>query len=432
MVILNAATDLVVLAGIAGLLMWVNPVATMAVAGVAASSLWLLNRLTRQRMTNWSKTQQRYLVLLTKSIHEGFGGVKDAKLLGCEDLFVERFSHNAAMMASMTERQLFMGNVPRLWYELLAVTALCALTTILIWQDTPSDALVPTLGMFAVAAFRLLPSVTRLAMASQAMHTIAPLVDTTVRELALQPPPSASGAATSLRFGDAVELQEVSFAYEKAGKAAIADIDMRIPCGASVGIIGPSGAGKSTLVDILLGLLKPTRGQIRVDGVDIAGNPHSWQTLIGYVPQSIFLCDDTIRANIAFGVPAAQINEAAVIRAVRGAQLEAYVAGLPHGLDTEVGERGVRLSGGQRQRIGIARALYHDPEVLVLDEATSALDTETEKEVMQAVEALHGVKTLVIVAHRLTTVANCDTLYRLESGRVVRVGTYAQVCAATI
>jgi ABC-type multidrug transport system fused ATPase/permease subunit len=185
-----------------------------------------------------------------------------------------------------------------------------------------------------------------------------------------------------------------------------------------VGFVGPSGSGKSTLVDVVLGLLTPDAGQVQVDGIDIRKNLRAWQDQIGYVPQSIYLTDDTLRRNVAFGLPDGEIDEAAVWRAIRAAQLEEFVAGLPTGLDTLVGERGIRLSGGQRQRIGIARALYHDPAVLVLDEATSALDTATERGVMQAVNALQGSKTILIVAHRLSTVAQCHRLFRLELGRI--------------
>ena len=205
---------------------------------------------------------------------------------------------------------------------------------------------------------------------------------------------------------------------------------LQIPQGASVGIVGGSGAGKSTLVDVLLGLLSPDEGRVLIDGVDITGRLRDWQSMIGYVPQSIYLCDDTLRHNIAFGVSDARFDQAAFERALRAAQLDDFVASLPDGADTVIGERGVRLSGGQRQRVGIARALYNDPEVLVLDEATSALDTDTERQVMDAVEALHGVKTLVIVAHRLTTVAHCDVIYRLERGRVTATGSFAEVCGS--
>ena len=223
-------------------------------------------------------------------------------------------------------------------------------------------------------------------------------------------------------FRATLELSQITYSYPGAAEPALKDLSLTIQRGESVGFIGASGAGKSTLVDILLGLLTPDTGEVRVDGKDIQENLRNWQDQIGYVPQSIYLTDDTLRCNVAFGLTDEQIDDEAVQRAIQAAQLEEFVASLPEGLETIVGEHGVRLSGGQRQRIGIARALYHDPVVLVLDEATSALDAVTERDVMQAVYALHGDKTLLIVAHRLSTVAHCDKLVRLEEGRVVEEG----------
>jgi ABC-type multidrug transport system fused ATPase/permease subunit len=228
-------------------------------------------------------------------------------------------------------------------------------------------------------------------------------------------------------FCDSIVLENVRFRYPASRENVLDAVSIRIPHGASVGFVGGSGAGKSTLVDVILGLLPPSAGRVTVDGNDIHDNLRGWQDTIGYVSQTIYLCDDSIRRNIAFGVPEKDIDDGAVKRALKAAQLDEFVTSLPAGADTFVGERGVRLSGGQRQRIGIARALYHDPKVLVLDEATSALDIDTEKGVMAAVNALHGTKTLIIVAHRLTTVADCDTLYRLDKGRVVQSGTFAEV-----
>jgi ABC-type multidrug transport system fused ATPase/permease subunit len=225
----------------------------------------------------------------------------------------------------------------------------------------------------------------------------------------------------------AIKVKQVSFKYENASEPSLLSASIQVNRGEAVGLIGPSGSGKSTLVDILLGLLQPDEGEILVDDTNIASNLRSWQKSLGYVPQSIFLIDDTLRANIAFGCYKNEIDEVAIVDALKSAQLEEFVASLPEGLDTVVGERGVRLSGGQRQRIGIARALYHRPSVLVLDEATSSLDTETEHGVMQAVQALQGDKTVIIVAHRLSTVEYCDRLYRLDAGRIVDEGTFDEV-----
>jgi ABC-type multidrug transport system fused ATPase/permease subunit len=230
-----------------------------------------------------------------------------------------------------------------------------------------------------------------------------------------------------ISFERTIELDNITFRYSSTERRAVKGVSLEIPKGATVGFIGSSGSGKSTLVDILLGLLSPESGAVKVDGVDIQKNLRSWQDKIGYVPQSIYLTDDTLRRNIAFGLPNEGIDEEAVQRAVRASQLDQFINELPEGLDTVVGERGVRLSGGQRQRIGIARALYHDPAVLVLDEATSALDVATESGVMAAIRNLRHEKTIIIVAHRLSTVEYCDRLYRFSDGRIVKEGSANEV-----
>jgi ABC-type multidrug transport system fused ATPase/permease subunit len=241
-----------------------------------------------------------------------------------------------------------------------------------------------------------------------------------------EPPDRSSAAATPLRLTGRLELVDVHYSYPKAERAALEGLDLAIEANTTVGIVGGTGAGKTTTVDVILGLLVPQAGELRVDGVPvIAANRRAWQNSIGYVPQAIFLTDDSVAANIAFGLPPEEIDHAAVERAARIAELHDFVTDeLPDGYATRVGERGVRLSGGQRQRIGIARALYHDPDVLILDEATSALDNLTEKAVMDAVHNLGHAKTIVLIAHRLSTVRDCDTIFMLERGRVIAQGRY--------
>jgi ABC-type multidrug transport system fused ATPase/permease subunit len=284
------------------------------------------------------------------------------------------------------------------------------------------EALVPTVGLFAAAAFRLMPSVSKVLSSIQSLRYAQPVIDTLTTELSLLDrarPPQNGG---SLPFREELRLERLGYTYPDSPDAALKDINLSICHGASVGFVGGSGAGKSTLIDVILGLLTPTRGAVRVDGRDIQTDLRGWQNQIGYVPQNIYLTDDTLRCNVAFGLSHDQIDEKAVWRALRAAQLEEFVNELPEGLDSFVGERGVRISGGQRQRIGIARALYHDPAVLVLDEATSSLDAATERSVMEAVNALHGMKTILIVAHRTSTVEHCDTIIRLGRGAVVEAG----------
>jgi ABC-type multidrug transport system fused ATPase/permease subunit len=261
--------------------------------------------------------------------------------------------------------------------------------------------------------------VNRLLNAVQSLRFGVPIIDSLAEEVKLEVPPPAPQRGQRTEFTTEIRLNDVRFTYPDAPSPALDAMSITIRRGESVGFVGPSGAGKSTLVDVILGLLAPAAGEVTVDGHDIRANLRGWQDQIGYVPQTIYLNDDTLRRNIAFGLADDVIDDGAVERAMASAQLTDFVRSLPDGVETVVGERGVRLSGGQRQRIGIARALYHDPAVLVLDEATSALDTTTESAVMDAVRALHGTKTILIVAHRLSTVEGCDRLYRLENGHVV-------------
>ncbi|MFN9368673.1 MAG: ABC transporter ATP-binding protein [Planctomycetia bacterium] len=420
-----------VLAGMVALLMWFEPVGTLAVCGVAGAAAAVLGRLTRHRLVRWGKLQEDYAAVRARHMHHGIHGVKESLLRGSAG-FLRQFAAANALFARMTSRRSFVSNLPRLWFELVAVTALCVLTGAMYLEGKTPRTMLPLLGLFAVAAFRILPSVNRLATATHMLKYHRPVVDMMHEELALgRDAVAPSASSTPLAFDRELVLDQVSYRYPGSSTDTLRDISVRIPAGSSVGIMGISGAGKSTLIDTMLGLLSPTAGCIRADGVDIATNVGGWQRLVGYVPQSIYLADDTICRNVAFGAADHEIDHLAVRRAIRAAQLDQFVADLPKGLDTLVGERGVRLSGGQRQRIGIARALYHDPRILVLDEATSALDDATEREILAAVNLLHGVKTLVIVAHRPSTVAACETIIELDAGRVARIDRRTETAAAS-
>ena len=418
---LNIDTELLVLFGISCLLLAVEPVGALVAVMVLAGAAWMFYRGTRARVARWGQTRQQHDGLRIQHLQQGLGGAKDVKLLGRESEFIEQYRFHNALSARVGQRQAALQMFPRLWLELLAVVGLATLVLSMIAQGRPIAAMVPTLGLFAAAAFRLMPSVNRILASAQALRYTLPVVNTLDRELRLPvaAAPARSKAAGAVpEFQSEIRLAEVTFSYPSASAPAIKDASIRVGKGESVGFVGPSGSGKSTLIDVVLGLLSPAAGMVKVDGKDIRQDMRAWQDQIGYVPQSIYLTDDTLRRNVAFGLPETEIDDDAVRRAIRAAQLDDFVAGLPSGLQTVVGERGIRLSGGQRQRIGIARALYHNPAVLVLDEATSALDTATERGVMQAVTALRGSKTILIVAHRLTTVAQCDRLYHLEQGRI--------------
>jgi ABC-type multidrug transport system fused ATPase/permease subunit len=418
---LTIATEALVLAGIAALLLVVEPTGTVIAALVLGCAAWGFHLGFRSRLLRWGEVRQLHDGLRLQHLQQGLGGAKDVKLLGRESSFLDQYRVHNAQSARVSQLQAAMQMLPRLWLEFLAVLGLATLVIAMLLQGRDLSTIVPTLGLFAAAAFRLMPSVNRILAAAQAFRYSVPVVDKLYEEVQLtrvDAPVGRRAGKAAARFQRDIRLSRLRYTYPAATAPALRDASLHIHKGESIGLIGPSGSGKSTLIDVILGLLAPESGQVLVDGEDIATHLRDWQDQIGYVPQSIYLTDDTLRRNVAFGVPEGEIDDRAVARAMQAAQLDDFVAGLPQGLETLVGERGIRLSGGQRQRIGIARALYHDPAVLVLDEATSALDTATEHGVMQAVTALQGRKTILIVAHRLSTVARCDRLYRLEAGRI--------------
>ena len=419
--------EILVLLGISALMLVVEPLGTVLVVSLLGLASWGFHQLTRERVLRWGEARMLHDGLRIQHLQHGLGGAKDVKLLGREKDFLAQYQVHNIGSARFAGRQATLQTLPRLWMELLAVAGLAALVSTMIGQGKPLEAVLPTLGLFAAAAFRLMPSVIRILGAAQNTRYHLPVINVLYDELRLLQEARDAQREQLLPFNHTLTLEQVSFHYMSAKTLVVREVSMSISRGASVGFIGSSGSGKSTLVDIILGLLTPDSGGVKVDGVDIQTNLRGWQNQIGYVPQSIFLTDDTLRRNIAFGLPGDQIDEAAVWRAIRAAQLEQFVGDLPDGLDTLVGERGIRLSGGQRQRIGIARALYHDPAVLVLDEATSSLDTDTERGVMNAVLALQGEKTVLIVAHRLSTVEHCDYLFRFEKGRIADEGKVAVV-----
>jgi len=417
------STELLVLVGVSALLLYIEPWATLMVIIVLGSVAAVFYLIVRKRLSRWGKERQYYDGKRIQLVQEGLGSIKEVRLLGREGDFLDQYKRSNIMNAQILVRQHFLQQVPRLWLEVLAISALAAVVLMLIAQGRSYAEFLPTIGLFAAAAFRLMPSINRCLNSIQSTRFASSSVNTLHKELVAGVVEGevigSAFARVCKRFNDRIELRGVNFKYSDGGDQALHDVSLTITLGESLGIIGESGAGKSSLVDVILGLLTQSSGTILVDGLSIHDDLRWWQSQIGYVPQTIYLTDDTLRRNVAFGLAEPDIDEAAVWRALRAAQLEEFVRQLPEGLETRVGERGVRLSGGQRQRIGIARALYHDPSVLVMDEATSALDSETESGVMDAVHAMLGEKTILIITHRLSTVEHCDRVIRLAAGRIV-------------
>ncbi|MGK7873298.1 MAG: ABC transporter ATP-binding protein [Xenococcaceae cyanobacterium] len=433
---LLVVTEMTILVCLGLLLLVLEPLTSLAAAGGISLATISFYRIIRLKLSEWGKARQYHDGQLIQTINQGLGGVKEAKVLGREQLFLDEYqSHNIsstrAVQFSHIVRQL-----PRFFIESIAIVGLMLILVSVLAQGRNLSAILPTLSLFAVATFRLMPSINRILNSVTLMRFSSHSLHVIYHDLIeLKPLLENSRSANSRKIADktpvlktAIELRNVFYRYPGASDNSLKGVSLMIPKGKSVGFVGASGAGKTTIVDVILGLLAPTQGQVLVDGHDIYQDLSSWQRLIGYIPQSIYLCDDTLRNNIAFGIPEEEIKEDWIESAVQSAQLTELVESLPQGLDTLVGERGVRLSGGQRQRVGIARALYHNPQVLVMDEATAALDNQTEAEVMQAVEKLSGEKTLIMIAHRLSTVKNCDRLYFMNQGKIVDWGTYDELC----
>lgn len=429
MALLSSLTELCTLIGILGFLIYVQPLATILIIAFLGISGGVFQRFTSKRLLHWGKAYQYHEVMRIQHLQQALGGIKDVKLLGREGEFINEFHIHNQGSATVSQRQQALQVLPRLWIELLAIIGMSGLVIIMVNRGNPLESVLTTLGLFAAAAFRMIPSLNRIMAATQSVRYAQPAIEILYDELCSidKLPDDGRSDHGALPFKNAVSLENIYFQYETSSVESLQNINLSIPQGSTIGFVGTTGAGKSTLVDIILGLLTPVRGVVKVDGVDINTSMRSWQNKIGYVPQTIFLTDDTLRRNIAFGIAPENIDEAAIERALASAQLSDFVNSLPEKLETIVGERGVRLSGGQRQRIGIARALYHDPSVLVLDEATSSLDNATEKSVMSAINELHGYKTIIIIAHRLSTVEFCDRIFKLESGKIVDEGETKKV-----
>ena len=362
--------------------------------------------------------------LAQQALQESMGGIKAIKANELTSKFLESFSARRDALASVRRRKVFLLRLPVFYLESALFLGLGVLAVVIF--HTQSRSIVPVLGVLVAAAFRMLPSVSRILGTITAVRNAEAPLGFIERDLAGPPIQTTTAEGPHISLDEALSVRQVGFRYPGAPRDALAAMTIDIAAGESIGLVGPSGSGKTTFVDIILGLLEPTEGELLVDGeVLTAARLPGWRRTIGYVPQDVFLVDGTIRDNIVFG---RQVDDdGRLVEAVKLAQLDTVVADLPDGLETVVGERGVRLSGGQRQRIGIARALYNRPSLLILDEATSALDTKTEAAITDSIEALHGRTTTIVIAHRLSTVQHCDRIVYLDEGQIKAVGTFAEL-----
>jgi ATP-binding cassette, subfamily B, bacterial PglK len=417
------------------LLVLVDPLLTLAAALVLGGSYSAIFLVFRKRVARLGERRRLLGRGRAKTAQEVFGGIKDVKIAGLEVTSLERFARKSSELAAIATSQGLLSQMPRFAMQgLVYGGTMLALLYLLSVHDAIQEAL-PTIAVFALATYRLLPSLQMLYAQAVSMRSVRPFLDSvhstypSFRSTKLN-----TEEAAPMPLRRAIEFRNVTFRYPNTEQPVVRDLSLTIPLHASVGLVGSTGSGKTTLADLLLGLLPVTEGAILVDGVALDdGNIRSWQRALGYVPQQIFLADDTVAANIAFGLPRERVDMAAVERAAKIAMLHDFVMEeLPLGYDSRIGERGIRLSGGQRQRIGIARALYHDPDVIIMDEATSALDNLTERAVMDAVDNLSRQKTIILIAHRLSTVRGCDTIFMMNKGELMAQGTYNELVASNL
>lgn len=424
--------NVIMTAVIIGGLLFVEPLITLVGILLFGITSYGYLRITKNKIRQFGRESLRYRQLTTMAILQGLGGFKDAKVLNREKHFLNTYSENARKHKVYDLWRGVINALPIHMIELIALTGILFIAIVMVMQMRELNSIITILALYGAAIAKLKPCISSIVLSMnslrynvysvQAIHDdLMMLEGSPVYQMQLE------SKAETMYITDTIEIKNLEYRYPGTTEPAIRNVNLTIPKNHSIAFIGESGAGKTTLIDVILGLLEPQKGTIKADGKNVFDNIRAWQRNIGYIPQFIYLTDDTIRNNICFGIPEDQIDEERLWSAVETAQLAGFIKKLENGLDTLTGERGVRLSGGQRQRIGIARAVYNNPQILIMDEATSALDNLTERYVVKSIEKLRGVKTIIMIAHRLTTVQHCDTIYLMKNAEIIAGGTYDEL-----
>lgn len=427
MAIISLASEVVVFVLICGVLIATDWKLVMVLIFISGIVTLVLFKVLKPKLNSLGMTNQAIQSRIAKWRIQAIYGIKDVKVLHREAFFADNYESNGKIGAKLNQKYAIINALPRILIETIFMVSILGYLVVCVALGDDMTQMLPTLTAFGLAAVRLLPCVNRINTYLTDISYFRPCLDYVYENMNINEISKKTNQTLlpvdetkTMQLRNKIELKDIVYAYPNTDTLIFNHADMEIPYGKSIGIMGPSGAGKSTIVDILLGLLKVHEGQILCDGDNVFDNYPAWLAQIGYIPQSIYLVDEPIRNNIAFGIADDEIDDNRIWQVLEEAQLKEFIQTLPEGLDTTIGDRGVRLSGGQRQRLGIARALYHNPEILVFDEATSALDNETEAAVMEAINSFHGKKTMVIIAHRLNTIEKCDIIYKVEGGKITQ------------
>ena len=412
---LTLIVELALVSSIILTILYLEPVGAISIGLIFGSLALLYFQVTKGKIKKWGDKRQSLDSYISKILMNSLSGIKEVKLLDKENFFLDRFTKNNSDKVKVASNHQTLTQISRFYLELITIVGMVSLILILISNGVNTSEIVTLLGVFVAAAFRMIPSINRIIAALQNLKYYTSSVEVINEEL-FNIPLNKKDKPIPFEFTKKTTIENLDFSYKK--KKILEGINLVIQKGETIGIIGESGSGKSTLVDLLNGLLKPTKGTIKVDDRNIEEFITSWQLSIGYVGQEIFLIDDTIRANIAFGIEEEKIDHNKINQVLKASQLSKFIRELENGVETRVGDRGIQLSGGQRQRIGIARALYHNPSVLIFDEATASLDDQTEKQVMKSIYNLKQNKTMIIIAHRISTLNQCDKIYEIQHGQI--------------